>query len=264
MATENIEENFHEQVSGEICLVPGGVDRYRVLTPFQFDDGDHIVVVLKKEDGRWILSDEAHTYMRLTYDISENSLRGGTRQRIISNTLSMFGVEDRDGELILPVPDERYGEALYSFVQTILKISDVSFLSRGWYRPRKRPHPNFRSDFRALMKESVPKSCLEFDWFDPERDHQRKYKVDCRINGMRQPIFVHALANDSATRDATIALHKFRQWKIPYRPLAIFKDRESINRAVLDRFSEVVDAQFPNIPDNRERIARYLKEHIAS
>lgn len=264
MVAENIEKTFHEKVSGEIRLAPGGVDRYRVLTPFQFDDGDHIVIVLKKEGGRWILSDEAHTYMRLTYDISEKSLRSGTRQNIISNTLSMFGVEDRSGELIFPVPDERYGDALYSFVQTILKISDVSFLSRGWPRTRKRSYPTFKSDFRALMKESVPENRLEFDWFDPERDYQRKHKVDCRINGMRQPIFVHALANDSATRDATIALHKFQQWKILYRPLAIFKDRESINRAVLDRFSEVVDTQFPNISDNRERIIRYLKERIVT
>lgn len=77
-----------------------------------------------------MLSDEAHTYMHLTYDIDEKDLRSGTRQKIISNALSMFQVEDRDGELLIEVPDGRYGDALYSFVQAFLKITDVSYLSR--------------------------------------------------------------------------------------------------------------------------------------
>ena len=44
------------------------------ITPFRFDDGDHIAIVLKKEQGRWLLSDGGHTYMHLTYDINEKKL----------------------------------------------------------------------------------------------------------------------------------------------------------------------------------------------
>jgi len=258
MSVENIERDFHAKVSEKIQLHAEGVNRYVVLTPFMFDDGDHLVVVLKKEGERWILSDEAHTYMRLTYDISEKDLHGGSRQKIISNALSMFEVDDRNGELIFPVPDERYGDALYSFVQAILKISDVSFLSR------ERVRSAFMDDFRALMRESVPEERMQFDWFDAGRDPQNIYTVDCRINGMSRPIFVHALANDSRTRDATIALHEFERWKISYRSLAIFEDQESISRKVLARFSDVGDKQFSSIPANRERIALYLKQHIAA
>jgi len=258
MATENIEKDFHEKVSGKIRLVPGGVDRYRVLTPFQFDDGDHLVIVLKKEGGRWILSDEAHTYMRLTYDISEKSLHKGTRQKIISNTLMMFEVGDRNGELILPVPDGCYGDALYSFMQAILKISDISFLSRN------RIKPTFKDDFRSLMIESVPKNRIKFDWYDSERDPQKIYTVDCHINGMSRPIFVYALTSDDKTNAATIALQKFGEWEIPYHPLAIFKNRRTIGRKVLERFSNVCEKQFPNIQDDRENIARHIKESIAT
>ena len=51
-----------------------------VFTPFRFDDGDHITIVLKKkEQAGWVLSDEGHTYMHLTYDISEKKLFSGTR-----------------------------------------------------------------------------------------------------------------------------------------------------------------------------------------
>jgi len=256
MPLENIERDFHAKVSEQIRLHAEGVNRYVVFTPFMFDDGDHLVIVLKQEGGRWILSDEAHTYMHLSYDIDEESLHSGTRQKIISNTISAFEVDDRDGELILPVPDERYGDALYSFVQALLKISDVSFLSR------ERVRSAFMDDFQSLMRESVPEERMEFDWSDSGRDPQKIYTVDCRINGMPRPIFVHALANDGKTRDATIALLEFERWEIPYRSLAIFEDQESINRKVLARFSNVCEKQYSSIPANRERIARYLAENV--
>ena len=125
MSTQNIEHDFHEKVSTKIRLVAEGMDRYRVFTPFLFEDGDHLAIVLKKTDTRWVLSDEAHTYMHLTYDLDEKDLQHGTRQKIISNVLSTFRIEDREGELVLEVQDERYGDALFSFVQALLKIADV-------------------------------------------------------------------------------------------------------------------------------------------
>ena len=130
MSIETIERDFHQKISAKVRLAPEGMKRFRVFTPFLFEDGDHLSIVLKKEGMRWVLSDEAHTYMHLTYDIDEKDLRNGTRQKIISNALSMFQVEDRDGELLLEVPDGRYGDALYSFVQALLKITGVSYLSR--------------------------------------------------------------------------------------------------------------------------------------
>ena len=176
-----------------------------------------------------MLSDEAHTYMHLTYDINEKDLHSGTRQKIITNTLSTFQVEDRNGELVLEVPDERYGDALYSFIQALLKISDVSYLSR------EQVQSTFMDDFQTLLSEVVPEDRRNFDWNDPEHDPNGMYTVDCRINGMPRPLFVHALGSDSRTRDATIALHQFEKWGIPFHSLAIFEDQESINRKVLAR-----------------------------
>jgi hypothetical protein len=117
-------------------------------------------------------------------------------------------------------------------------------------------------DVRALLSEVAPEERRLFDWSDPLRDPKGIYTVDCRINGMPEPLFVHALANDLRTRDATIALLQFERWDIPFRSLAIFEDQESINRKVLARFSDVCDKQFSSLTLNRERITRFVDENI--
>ena len=126
-ATENV---FREKVSSQLRLVSEGTGRYRILTPFVFDDGDHLAIVLKKEGDSWILSDEGHTYMHLTYDLDEKDLQHGTRQKIISNALSAFRVEDREGELLTKI-DDGIRDALHNFVQALRAIQLLFKLSEA-------------------------------------------------------------------------------------------------------------------------------------
>ena len=258
MALATIQQEFQTKVSEKVGLVSEGLNRYRVLTPFRFGDGDHLVIVLKRDGSEWILSDEAHTYMHLTYEMAERDLHRGTRQTLISNALSVFEVEDREGELALRIIDERYGDALYSFVQALLKVSDVSYLSREHVQSA------FMDDFRASFTQWVPEERRMFEWHDAVRDPQGIYEVDCRVNGMSRPLLVHALPSDGKTRDATISLLRFEKWDIPFRSLAVFQDQESINRKVLARFSDVCEKQYSNLSSNRDRIERYLDELLSN
>jgi hypothetical protein len=63
--------------------------------------------------------------MHLTYDLDEKDLHRGTRRKIISNALSMCKVQDREGELIVTIEEDQYGNALYSFVQALLTITGI-------------------------------------------------------------------------------------------------------------------------------------------
>lgn len=254
MTIEIIESDFRRKVGESVQLANEGVNRYRVFTPFLFEDGDHLAVVLKREHGSWILSDEGHTYMHLTYDLDEKDLQRGNRQKIISNALSMFSVEDIDGELRLVIPEEQFGDGLFSFVQALLKISDVSYLSR------ERVKSTFLEDFRNFMEATIPIDRRSFDWFDPQHDPEGKYTVDCRLNRMPKPVMVFALPTDDRVRDATISLLQLERWGIPHRSLAIFEDQEEVNRKVLARFSDTCEKQFSSLGANKDRIARYLAE----
>ena len=255
MSIESVEKDFQKKVSEMVRLESEGIQRYRVFTPFRFDDGDHLVIVLKKEDSQWLLTDEAHTFMRLTYDVEAKDLHKGTRQKIISNALSEFHIETRSGELIQYIRDEEYGISLYSFVQAILKLSNVSFLSR------ERIRSTFKDDFRALLTEVVPKERLIFDWTESDYDPDGKYIIDCRINGSPKPLLIQALASDGATRDATITFLNFEKWDIRFRSLAIFEDQEIISRKVLSRFTDICDRQFSSLTANRNRIQLFLSEN---
>ncbi len=255
MTIETIERDFKAKVCEKIRLSSEGVDRFRVFTPFLFEDGDHLAIVLKRSNSGWVLSDEGHTYMHLTYDLDERDLQQGTRQKVITNALSMFRIEDCEGELLLRIADEQFGDALFSFIQALMKVTDVSFLSR------ERIRSTFLEDFRRMM-EKVPEDRRTFDWNDPNHDPQSMYTVDCRVNGMARPLFIFALSNDDRVRDTTITLLQFEKWGISQRSLGIFDDQESINRKVLARFSDVCEKQFSSLGANRERIVRYLEETL--
>lgn len=256
MNLATIEQDFRDKVCSQVYLEPAGRSRYRVFTPFHFDDGDHLVMVLRRQNGHWLLSDEGHTYMHLTYDLDEKSLHQGTRQEIITNALSAFSVDDVGGELQTEITDERYGEALFDFIQAILRINDVTYLSR------ERVKSTFMDDFRAFIDQHVPASRRVFDWHHPQYDPEGTYPVDCHINGMTRPLLVFALPNDNKTRDANIALHQYERWGLEFRSLSIFENQEEINRKVLARFSDVCEKQYSNLHGNRERIARFLSEAI--
>jgi uncharacterized protein DUF1828 len=258
MNPDPITRDFRDRVCEQVALEPEGPDRFRVLTPFRFEDGDHFGIVLKREGDGWILTDEAHTLMHLSYWLDEKELETGNRHEIVQGSLAGFSVEDRDGEFIIPVTDERYGDALFNLVQAISKVSDVSFLSR------ERVRSTFLEDLRSFLQSQVPPERLSFDWTDPVHDQKKRYPVDFRINQIERPLFIYALPSDGRVKDATINLLTFEHWGLKFQSLGVFEEQEQINRKTLSRFTDVCDKAFSSLDENRDRIEAHLKRILGS
>jgi len=253
MNVDLIEKDFRSRVSERIELKPEGVGRFLVITPFRFDDGDHFGIVLKKENDRWILSDEANTLMHLSYEVDDQDIGAGNRAELIGGFLAGFSVENRSGELVIPVTEDRFGDALFSFIQALSKVSDISLLSR------ERVRSTFMEDFRAFLRSKVPAERLQFDWTDPEHDTHKRCPVDARVNSMPRPLFIYGLPHEDKVRDATISLLMFEKWRIPFQSMAVFEQQEDIQPKVMVRFTDVCEKTYSNLPDNKERIAAYLE-----
>lgn len=252
MTPSQIEEVFRTRVSSEVRIEKTGADRYRVLTPFRFDDGDHLSIYLRRAGDRWVLTDEGFTYMHLSYAVDIDDLARGTRQKVISNALASYSVSDCDGELILHVTADEYGHALYDFAQALLRISDVTILTH------ERARSTFLADFRTLLNGMVAPNRLAFDWKDPVHDREGIYTVDCRVNGLAVPLFVFALGGDARVQDATIALLQFERWGLRFNSVGLFDEQEAIGRKPLARFSNVCGRQFSSLPAARDRFGAYF------
>ncbi|MFZ0279123.1 MAG: DUF1828 domain-containing protein [Candidatus Sulfotelmatobacter sp.] len=255
MNVAKVRDEFKSRVCEQIDLEPEGEGRFLVRTPFRFEDGDHFVITLKREGEHWILRDEASTLMHLSYWMDDKVLESGNRKEIVEGSLSAYSVQNRDGELVIAVAEDRFGDALFDFVQALTKVTDISFLSREVVVS------TFMEDFRAFMKSQVPEDRLEFGWNDKRLDPNRKYLVDCRVNSMKRPLFVYALPSEDKVKDATISLLTFEKWKLTFQSLAIFQEQESISPKPLARFTDVIGKTFSSLSEeNKPRIIAFLKE----
>lgn len=255
MNGETLLSEFRRKVCEEIAIEQEGTNRFIVYTPFMFDDGDHFVVLLRQDDAGWFVTDEGHTLMHLSY--SGVNVTQGNRGRIVEESLAAHGVQNREGELLIPVPGDRFGDALYSFLQALSRVATVTQMTQ------ERVASTFVEDFSRVVLSIVPEERAQFDWHDPTRDPEAIYSVDCRINGMPMPCFVFAVNSDAKCSYATVTCLMFEKWGVPFRSVAIFEDQTKIARKSLAQLTNVVGRQFSSL-GVQERIKLHFDEILGT
>lgn len=248
-------EQFKAAVCQEVSLAQHGLDRYIVHVPFTFDDGDHYVVVAERDGEEWAFTDEGHTLMHLSYTAPQ--FDRGNRRAIIDRVLRLHRVQENQGELRVAFTPERAGDALFSFVQAITQVMDVSFLSR------ERVRSTFAEDFQSVLDSAGEGRVVERNYFHPLHDSSQLYPVDARINGISDSqLLVFAIGNDDQCQRATITLYRWESWGEPFGSIGVFRDQTEINRHVLARFSDVAGRQFSSIETARERFPQAVADFL--
>lgn len=187
----------------------------------------------------------------MDYDAISAGKQGG----LLAQSLTRSGLENRNGELVLPTADAEVGESLLRFAQALLHVSDLDYLTQ------ERVRSTFVEDVMTLLEARFP-GRTERDYNDPERDPKAEYPVDCLINHVARPVAVFAVLNDDRCRDATITLQQFHSWGRQLFSTAIFDAQEEISRRVLARFSNACDKQFASLSGQEHEIVAYIERFL--
>jgi hypothetical protein len=245
MDSQELLKDFRKKVCESVDLVQEGVDRFIVKTPFTFEDGDALKVVVARDADGWYLSDEGHTFMHLSYD--EIDIEAKTRRRLLDQVLATYRVENRDGELRAQLMEDQMGDSLFSFLQALTKISDLTYMTREHVRSL------FFEEFRTFIGQVVPEEDIVFDYIDDIHDPKGDYPIDVMIRTGTRPLFVFAMRNDNQVRDATIKLLYFENKEVDFKGVGVFERQEDINRKVLAWFTNVCERQFSSLQGMKER-----------
>lgn len=245
MDNQELLKDFRKKVCDSVGLVQEGLDRFIVKTPFTFEDGDVLKVVLVREGNDWYLTDEGHTFMHISYD--EVDIEAKTRRRLLDQVLATFKVANREGELRAQLKEDQMGDSLFSFLQALTKISDLTYMTREHVRTL------FFEEFQSYITETVPKESVTFGYIDQIHDPKGDYPVDVMIRTKNKPLFIFAMKNDNQVRDATIKLHYFENQDVEFKGVGVFERQEDVNRKVLAWFTNVCERQFSSLQGMKER-----------
>lgn len=253
MNENDILSNIRSRICSSIKFIKEGMDRNIIITPFTFNDGDALKIVLKgMETNSPIITDEGHTLMHLSYN--DLDIDTGTRSAIMTNVLSRYSITNDDGELLVRINDlDEIGDHLYSFIQGLINITDLDYLKREHVRT------TFYDDVKAIISESFSDSNIKYDHIIESHDHQGLYTIDCMIKIHDRDIFIFSILNDDKCRDATISLLQFEKFGIDFSSIGIFQNQEGINRKVLSRFTDVCEKQFSTLDSAKDRISKYIE-----
>ena len=238
-------KEFRKKVCESVDLIKEGLDRFLVKTPFTFEDGDVLKVVLLRDGNEWYLTDEGHTFMHISYD--EVDIEAKTRRRLLDQVLATYGVKNRDGELRAQLKEDQMGASLFSFLQALTKISDLTYMTREHVRTL------FLEEFESYISETIPKERVIFGYIDQIHDPKGDYPVDVMIRTETKPLFVFAMKNDNQVRDATIKLLYLETQDVEFKGIGVFERQEDVNRKVLARFTNVCERQFSSLQGMKER-----------
>jgi len=242
--------DLRKEICEAMSFIHSGADKIILDTPFTFPDGDAIKVVLKTGDHGLYLTDEGHTFMHLSYD--DIDVTKGKRKDLLNNILAMHYINNVSGELIVNLEGEQLGNAFFTFLQGLDKISDLAFTRKD------RVKSLFMQDFADFLQELLGNHAI-FDYIESDKDLNGRYKVDCCVPA-RRPIFIFGVNSDDKCRDTTITLLKFENWGIKNTSIMIFEEETTLSSKAIPKLLDISSKSYSDLGVAKERMPEYLRE----
>lgn len=104
-------------------------DWYAIDTPFVGLFNDRIEIYVKKDNDKFILSDDGDTLSNLEMK-GINVSRSSTRRSIINGIELNFGVSIKDGEITTEATKETFNSRKHALLQAIQQVSDLRMTAK--------------------------------------------------------------------------------------------------------------------------------------
>lgn len=253
MIATTLVAEVRRKICHEIDIEQEGDDRFIIFSPFMFDDGDHFVTILKRQDGRWWLTDEGHTLMHMDYE--QTDFRSPSRWKVIENALANHQIQLSGSELRTPMDEPFQADRIFSFFQGIARITNVTAMTREMVSAA------FMEDFRELMRETLPSGTYQFNYVDSAHDPQGMYPIDCRIDAAGKSWAVFGVGTDDKCNLTALTCKQHSEWDPAFQSVVIYRNIWEMAHRPAGRLTNVANKQFSSIND-QDAIREFFHRQI--
>lgn len=242
-------------MSYQICVENRGIEDYRISTPFLFNDGDELKIILKRSGNSWMLTDEGHTMMYLSYH-NFNISSSTQRMKVLSRILSSHSMKDEDGCFMIDniKTEEDIASAVYTFSQGLLKIGDMNL----WRKERAKSRS--AEVFKSYVISGVKDRDIEFSYTDSECDPNGLYIVDCCVH-LRQsnrPVYLFNIPSSEKAEATTATIYYFERMRRLIPSCAILV--EPIPEKSRLRLEAAADKMISDLVNTQDRLDMFLQK----
>ena len=149
---EMLQDQLCQHLCADIRIQQKNQHLIRIQTPFQFPDGDSYQLFLRElPTGLMELTDGAHTFMQMSYEMDIDSIFKGNRKILLDQVLTEMAMKLSDtGELIKSTQPDQIHQDMLHMAQAITKVWDLTYLKRS------RVESTFYDDLERQLFEIVP------------------------------------------------------------------------------------------------------------
>jgi hypothetical protein len=116
-------ESIRKSLCSGVDIEERGMDRYVIHTDHTYPDGDELRIILKKQDGQWMLTDEGHTMMWLSYEEPDHN--SASRNNFMLRTPASNHAELIDGRICIKFEQNEVRGAIHSMIQALIQTADL-------------------------------------------------------------------------------------------------------------------------------------------
>lgn len=241
-------EEIRKSICSEYDFEEIGIGEYLVHTDMYYDDGDELHIVLKRTEEGYILTDEGHTMMWLSYDeynFTDN------RMKLLDGIIQQNSVS-LENERISVFVDQpsKIGPALSSLMQAMMSVSNLRYLSRN------NVASTFLEDIRTAFRDSELGDRCEYGK-KISTSSGNSIEPDIYI-GLDRPVLIFGAYNSERAKEVFINLLLAKDLDQGYRTVVVIDNDASISQKDQERL--VNTANRPII--GTEHVVEVTKEFI--